>query len=87
MKAKCPRKQKGEYFTRNPEESDKNAPKPLRAAEVKTWVEERSHLMKTKSQASFIFRSFRFTAVTFSRTEFSVDSYIALCLCSIKTLL
>lgn len=48
MKAKCPRKQKGDYFTRNPEESDKNASKPLRAAGVKTWVEERSHLMKTQ---------------------------------------
>lgn len=41
----------------------------------------------TKGQASFIFRSFKFTAVTFSRTEFSVDSYTALCLCSIKILL
>lgn len=39
----------------------------------------------TKGQASSIFRSFKFT-VTFSRTEFSVDSYIALCLCSTKTL-
>lgn len=41
----------------------------------------------TKGQASSIFRSFKFTAVTLSRPEFSVDTYIALCLCSIKTLL
>lgn len=36
MKAKCPKKQKGDYFTRYPEESNKNAQNPQRATGVKT---------------------------------------------------
>lgn len=34
LKAKPPKKQKGDYFPKNPEESSMNVPKPLRAAGV-----------------------------------------------------
>lgn len=44
-----------ETFTRNTEESNKNAPKPFRAAGVKTWLEERSHPMKTQMVRPHLF--------------------------------
>lgn len=44
-----------DIFTRNPDESDKNAPKSLRAAGVKTWLEERSHSMKTQRARPHLF--------------------------------
>lgn len=73
LKAKCPKKQKGEYFPRNPEASSKNVPKPLRAAGVINKAGGRKPPYEnTKGQASLIFRPLKFTSVTLSRTEFSL---------------
>lgn len=55
MNVKCPNKQKGDYFTRNPEECDRNVEKLLRAAGVKTWLEERSQPMKTQRARPHLF--------------------------------
>lgn len=55
LKAKCPKKQEGDYLTRDPEESSKNVPKPLKAAGVKTRLEERSHPMKTQRARPHLF--------------------------------
>ena len=73
LKAKRPKKQKGDYFPRNPEESSKNVPKPQRAAGVINKAGRKKPPDENKKgQASIIFRSFTFTSVTFSRTEFTL---------------
>lgn len=78
-KAKCLKKQKGGYFPRNPEESSKNVPKPLRAAGVINKATRKKPTYEhTKSQDSLIFISFKFTCVTFSRIDFSLQTVILL---------
>lgn len=73
LKAKCPKKQKGGYFPRNPEESSKNVLKRLRAAGVINKAgRKKPPYENTKGQASLTVTSLKFTSVTFSRTEFSL---------------
>lgn len=72
LKAKGPKKQKGDYCPRNPEESSTKLPTGS-GVTGKGGRRKPLHPMKrTKGQASHIFRSLKFTSARFSRTKFSL---------------
>jgi len=71
LKAKCPKKYKGDEFPRNPEESSKNVQKSPRAAgAINKAGRKKPPYENTMGQASLIFGSLKFTSVTLSRTQF-----------------